>query len=544
MRLRRAMLGLVFLALVGAAAILLLGDSRVDGHPPPTSREEARSESPGPVRLEGGGDATRPPRVPGEDVAPTARAGEAARRDLHGIVRAGDGAPIAGAVVYVADKFASEPEKEETFRRVTTDAEGRWRLDGVVVRGHWIRAVADGYLPADLDGDLPPTKRTIVFELEPGPEIRVTVTTYDGKPLEHTFYVYVRNGEWGRCPPGPDGSLEFRMRADIAPGEREARFRLCTRSEVEVHGHYPHGDHYVEPSHQRIRPPRADVRILVVKRCVLDLRVIDAASGAPLPRRLRVRLGADTRYEHGGRTKEADGRYREYVRVPIGTYRLRVEAVGFRTHDDSEVTFTRPGEVVSVEVRMERDPTVGDLRVSLPILPTLPPEPTFYEKGPRPQARFLYLVPGDAGRVWADTWGEPGRASDTDYLLEGRPAGEVGLLVINVGSRRVAYAPHVRVRAGRTTSITLDLEPGIYVDPETFRSLYERIEGATVRHPGFGAMPTLLQTENQFNWGEPGGNFLPSTPWGPYPGPEVTVELQLDDGEVVTRTFGRGADDR
>ena len=390
MRPPRAILGLAILTLAVVAALLLLEGSGVEGPPGPASREASRSEARGTARLEGVGDATPPRGAPTEDPGPT---DDALARALHGIVRSDDGTPIAGASVYVGDKYASEQEKGETFRSTTTDAEGLWRLDSVVLRGHWICAVADGFLPAHLDGDRPPAERPIVFELEPGPEIRVTVTGLHGEPLDRTFYVYVRNAEGGRRAPGSGGSLEFSIRADIAPGEREVRIRLCTRDEVEVHGHYPHGDSDVQPRDQRIMPPNEDIRIRVVPRCVLDLRAIDADSGDPLPKRMRVALFAGIRRAHGGSGFQPGGRYREYVRAPIGTYRLRIEAVGYRTHEETEVTFARPGEVVSVEVRMERDPTVGDIRVNLPLLPTLPTEQRVDGEDAPPRAEFLWLIP-------------------------------------------------------------------------------------------------------------------------------------------------------
>ena len=203
---------------------------------------------------------------------------------------------------------------------------------------------------------------------------------------------------------------------------------------------------------------------------------------------------------------------------------------------------------------MERDPTVGDIRVNLPLLPTLPTEQRFDGEDATPRAEFLWLIPappdeadGDsatAGRTWVGDWGRPRLENGIDYVFEGRPAGEVALLVFNVPSKCVAFKPHVRVEAGRTTSLSLALQPGVFVDPESFKSLHEDIVGVTVRHPRFGTMPTFFHTGMSFSYADPGEQFMPETPWGPYPGPEVTVELRLWEGEVATRTFRIASEDR
>lgn len=120
----------------------------------------------------------------------------------------------------------------------------------------------------------------------------------------------------------------------------------------------------------------------------------------------------------------------------------------------------RPGEEAIIEVHLERDPSRGNLRVLVPILAELPRRPAGMGESQAAPASFLWMRPRSLAAPWMrdfavqGTWGtldgDSRRESDTDYLFEGVPAGEVALFAVEAISGRVALVTGERAPVVRT----------------------------------------------------------------------------------------------
>jgi len=200
-----------------------------------------------------------------------------------------------------------------------------------------------------------------------------------------------------------------------------------------------------------------------------------------------------------------------------------------------------------VEVALERDPTRGNLRISIPILPELPRRATRDGGTYTARAFFYWKRSASLAHPWEAAWGEPGawggldgdirHENDTDYLFEGVPAGDVALLVGERASGRVAYVPRITIRGGHTDTTTVDLWPGIFVDPAVLIPAEGTCRSFTVRHPVHGDLPAFSHVPGVSTFFPPGKVPFREGRLGPFPGPEIEVEVILEDGEVVTRTF-------
>lgn len=474
-----------------------------------------------------------------------------APRRLAGVVRDREGGGVGEATVFLLSKG----DAEGPAARTETDENGRFDLGRQDPRGHWIGAVQAGHLPAHLDGDALEQDGELELVLEPGPEVRVTLSDGEGGSLELDTRIRVTADGEARDWPRPDEAWAVKREAVIPPGSRQVRLRIGTRGPVRILASYRNVMPVLEPHFPRFDAPPAHVAFTVRPSCVLDITILDDESGEPLDRGFDYRLMRGDTVATGGSTTLAGGRITMAYRLPPGTYVFQAWANGYRRHEGSTVVLQEFGERAEVEVRLERDPTLGSLRVSIPVLARLPTIPS-HDGTPRaPPANFLFERPSFLGPytwapdpderhgAWGGLRGEKTRESDTDYLFTFVPAGEVSLLVMERISGRAAFAARVRITAGRTETVTIDLEPGLLVPVDRYVSEEGTTRSFLVRHPVFGVLPTCSSVSGYVSslW-QPGAVPGRTARIGPYPGPTLEIVVEDEAGETTTHAV-RAQDD-
>jgi hypothetical protein len=172
----------------------------------------------------------------------------ATARSLHGTVRDPDGRPVAGATVALSDLVAEDRTRYDTAgERVTTDAAGRFSVDGLPAAGEVsARAYKDGYALVVADREVSPDELQIIlpFGAVLRGRIKYAVTTSVGQEVhaQLTPEGGNRRGTYGgsmTC--GPDGAFEFKnvpagryvLTAALSPGSA-ADTERAPRTTIEV----------------------------------------------------------------------------------------------------------------------------------------------------------------------------------------------------------------------------------------------------------------------------------------------------------------------
>jgi protocatechuate 3,4-dioxygenase beta subunit len=138
-----------------------------------------------------------------------------------GVVRDGAGAPVEGAMVEV---HASAAEGEAEPRTTTTDAEGRWRLEGVPVGPARVVVRREGADPVEVTvevaaGAEPAEIATQLGAALPQGELRGTIQGSDGRPLAGASIRILPIGV--ERTTDADGAFE----AEVPPGQYEVEVR-------------------------------------------------------------------------------------------------------------------------------------------------------------------------------------------------------------------------------------------------------------------------------------------------------------------------------
>ncbi len=508
-------------------------------------------------------DTAPPPRLLGAAEPPPARrdvneadvpssASTPRTRALRGLVVGRDGEPVAGARVFLLPKapevaaVADDPPPGPP-RGTRTNADGSWDLGQQVVPGHWLGAVAEGHLPAHLDGDALPAADVLRLVLDRGPTIGIRVQGTDGGALELDTAIFIEPKGDAVAWPAPGATWMFRQQAEIPAGSQELRLPVSTTGEVVISARYHHTWWIVDPDDPVVVPPVHELVFTVSRSCVIDFRVLDAESGDPLPRGFQYTMRKDGKAVTGGMTLLPGGRMRLTTGVRPGVYTLVVSATSYRPQESRPVTLTRAGEAATVEVRLERDPTRGNIRLSLPVLGELPRRvtpggvsrapPAFFHWRRAPASSPQFEREFATPRTWGSLDGEVRRESDTDYVFEGVPAGEVALLVGEAVSNRVAYVPRITIRGAQADTTTVDLLLGIRFHAAALLPAKGKIRSFRIRHPVHGELPIFSFGVTSSYWLEPGEVPLRDWRLGPYPGPEIEVEVIDEDGKVMKRKF-------
>lgn len=129
------------------------------------------------------------------------------------------GAPIAGAVVAErADRYGSAGTLSAADRRVTTDTEGRYALEGVPAEpSHMFLCFAGGYVAAEREGD---GSKRLDFALERGLAASGQVVDPDGRPVPGAIVFLHRVAEAG-------GSVfRGKLRSQRTETDADGRFRF------------------------------------------------------------------------------------------------------------------------------------------------------------------------------------------------------------------------------------------------------------------------------------------------------------------------------
>lgn len=151
--------------------------------------------------------------------------------EISGVVRSGDGAPIAGATVEASEKLAGEDGGSEAAislrrlrgilsppTRTVSDLSGAFRLtgleDGPYRLGARLAGYTEGEFPDAIEIDGQPVAGVEIV-LEPGASIRGAVTGLDSAELASAEVQAWQGGLFRSASPGIDGAFELR---ELAPG--------------------------------------------------------------------------------------------------------------------------------------------------------------------------------------------------------------------------------------------------------------------------------------------------------------------------------------
>ena len=496
-----------------------------------TRRSREPSEAaPADAMLQG----TEAPRAGTE--APAAELENESRTDrsprvLRGVVRSAEGTELEGADVFILRK--DEGESWQTL----TAGDGRFDLRLKDARGAWIGAALEGYLPAYRDGDdlSPEGEIELEFELEPGPVVRVRVSDGRRGALALDTTIFVTSEIDAALPPALGVALRIQREVVVPAGEHEVGFCVGTRARIHLEAVYGNVRPIVEPQEVLLEPPGEAV-FTVRPSCGLDIEVVDAATGQPLDRGFHYSLLQDGKLVTGGALRLPGGRMQMAYRLKPGRYEIEVWALGYRRRAGPGIELADYGEEAEVSVRLEPDPTLGHLRVSIPALGRLPrlenQDGTTYP----PPARLLWRRAG--GGTWGPLGGASRRETDADYLFTYVPEGEVDLLVAEEVSNLAAFAQGIRIRALETETVVVDLYPGIRFEASESWPADRQPEAFEVRHPTYGVLPVWSLTSSTMYVQEQPGS-VPGTGLqiGPYPGPEIEVVSTFAGGEAVRRTL-------
>jgi protocatechuate 3,4-dioxygenase beta subunit len=230
-----------------------------------------------------------------------------------------------------------------------------------------VRLQAAGFRPGTLRGLEVKDGGTAdggVVVLEPGLEVRGTVKDEEETPIRGAA-VEARFFEEGRelsSRGATDAEGRFRLRG-LPPGPTEIR--------AEAKG-------YLEERLTRVEAGAEDVAIVLARQASIEGRVVDAATGRPVPSfEARARIDPEDprgrgRDRHGraeATARDPDGRFRIDGLLP-GTYIVEVVARGYRTarHDGLEVLPSTAQVSFDLERGLSLEGTVVDADDNRPVV--------------------------------------------------------------------------------------------------------------------------------------------------------------------------------
>ena len=255
-----------------------------------------------------------------------------------------DGRLVAGAFVFAIPPDIPGAESRERVPSTVTDAEGRFRLQGLPIRGMDIGVLAEGYTQA-LKGPANVLANVDVpfgsISLSPGGRIAGEVRTLDGRPIQGAVvYAY-------RKPELRDYELFGRLSVKDAGAtvrtDTDGRFDITTLSpgsytvETEAPGHRVGAS-----SVREVSPDRTDLVLTLEPIRTIELTVLDAASQQPVPTYdvTLVTESMEMKPVRRDEIRSRDGIFK-FVVSEGATYRMTITAEGYVEH---EKTFTVTGD--------------------------------------------------------------------------------------------------------------------------------------------------------------------------------------------------------
>jgi len=525
------------LGLVVAGLVLWLGE---DGSPSQSAttqgmQDEGAAPSEAPrllgVKLD---DARRTDGAPAPFKQPEKEAHSAST--LHGLVTDEHDAPIAGATVFVLPKnipgYRDAPAGATTLPLVRTDGDGRWTMAARDVSNSWIGALADGHEAAHVDGDNMP-EGAVHLRLERCRAIAVVVEGMNGPPPQGTRVSAQSVGERYALP-GPGAARRFYVAGEVDPSVGVVSLHPPLREQVEIRA--SRFGFFAEPERVVLRAhvPRVTFRLL--PSCVLILRVSDAATGKPLSQGFNFSVERSGKAVQGGATTLAGGEFRLADRLRPGRHTIVVSSDGYSVSRHEGVVFRRPGGEVTIASALKRDPTLGRLRVRVPILADLPTvrHPLSGELQPAPAFFLMRRVAPSAGGWSLSPSVE--REDATTYSFSHLPPGEVDVFVGNYESKRVAILRSVAIPKGSTNIVTAELTPGGMLDVASGPG--DRV--VAIRSDHDGSLPVYAKGMGWMSVYGPEDTIDPDMRLGPYPLGPASLKTLTKQGEAREQSLDIG----
>ncbi len=199
---------------------------------------------------------------------------------VKGIVTDRAGKPIAGA------KLVNQGMSSSIDRRTTTDEAGRFTIDDLLEgsMGKQLIVKAAGFAPQKVTVRPGPSSSAaeVTIKLDPGHEIRGQILDTSGKPIAGATIYYARGDQY------PDGGIGGRATADD-----QGRFAIDSLAPQTPFSFRAAG---FSPIAERVLPLDGEdaVQVTLLPEGMIRGRVIDATTGAPIPRfKVRITFSPD-----------------------------------------------------------------------------------------------------------------------------------------------------------------------------------------------------------------------------------------------------------
>jgi hypothetical protein len=453
-------------------------------------------------------------------------------------VRSADGAPIAGATVFVLRKARPGGVRDDLPHEVT-DEDGRWSLGVRTLADRHVGVIAPGFRHEWLDGEAVVAGEPIDHELERAPPLALTVTDEAGRPVARQgvqLEPWPPRATWYLPGPGARRGEQWKVTDE---GGR-ATFRVGENGPVVMTPHVE-GHHAVDGP-RWLPHPHGEVEIVVARNRTVEVHVRARKTGEPIADLLTLDL-------HDPSTgalalsvtdsSSAEGVLRVEGGVRPGTYDLHVHGQGWASVVVPAVRFEAGAEETVGVMLPEAEPRAR-LRLALrvggatapargrraPLVYLRRPEPVWTHHGWRQAALDIWQP--DAGLI--------------ELALA---PGRYDVLVADVSSRRAALARDVDLAAGAEIAREVEMRRGVRTSVNPLIAAGGRSRTVAVDAPDWPRLPVygvtadgrIRVSSDRHVLGRvaEGAGVLV----GPYPFDEITVRVIQWDGSVHTHTESR-----
>lgn len=453
---------------------------------------------------------------------------------LCGLVTDEAGVPIKGATIFLLPKGSAGFRRTQAASgTATTSAEGQWDLGVQDLTEIWIGAVADGYERAYVDGDSQ-HQDLVRFRLKRCREIVVVVEGLAGPPPDGTRVTARPSGE-SYALPGQGSARRFYLSEKVDPSIGRVSLHPPFRGAVEIRAQ--RYGFFAEPERRVLVAHEPTVAFRMVPSCVLLLRVSDAATGQPFESAFAFSVLREGTVVQGGSTSLAGGEFRLADRLRPGSHTVVISSDGYLDSRHEGVMFRDPGGEVTVEATLERDPTLGRLRVRVPVLGELPKVIRVPGGEPQPAPAFFLLRRRTPEATAWDFTPRAKREDATTYVFENLASGEVDVLVGNLKSKQVAILRSVRVPRGETNVVTASLRKGRTIDPAAMLPKGSEFKVVSLRSKQGESLPVVAQGNDWMSLFGPGDTLDLTKRLGPYPRGPLEMVLVDVRGREKTLQF-------
>lgn len=450
-------------------------------------------------------------------------------------------AVIAGATVFVLRKgnpgYRDASPGPMKYPITKTDANGRWSVQAENLSGSWIGALADGYEAAHVDGTGRPDG-VVHLRLKRCREIKVVVEGVSGPPPDGTRVSAKSVGE-PYAIPGPGSARRFYMAANVEPSLGAVSLHPPLQGAVEIRA--SRFGYFAEPERVVLAAHQSRVTFRLLPSCVLLLRVTDAATGRPLDQGFSFSVRRAGEVVQGGMTILTGGEFRLADRLRPGRHTIVISSDGYVDSKHEGVVLRGPGGEVTVQASLKRDPSLGRLRVRVPVLADLPPvrHPNRAEPQPAP-AFFLVRRRSPSAGDW-DLAPRVEREDATTYSFSHLPPGEVDVFVGNFESKRVTLLRSVAIPRGSTNIVTADLVLGAMIDLGAILEEGSAYRVTALRSEQHGRLPVYAKGAGWTSLYDQGDVIDLTQELGPYPIGPASLQVLAKKGQPHKKSLVVGA---